>query len=46
MTKQKSFKRRVRTRMEKTHESYSAARLQLLAKSHSHNGDTALEIAG
>ena len=33
MTKQKSFKRRVRTRMEKTHESYSAARLQLLAKS-------------
>jgi hypothetical protein len=32
MTKQKSFKRRVRARMEKTSESYSAARLQLLAK--------------
>jgi uncharacterized protein DUF4287 len=35
MTKQKSFKRRVRSRMEKTHESYTAARHQLLAQSHS-----------
>ncbi len=35
MTKQKTFKRRIRTRMEKTSESYSAARRQLLAKSDS-----------
>jgi hypothetical protein len=33
MTKQKSFKRRVRARMDKTSESYTAARRQLLAKS-------------
>ena len=33
MTKQKTFKRRVRTRMEKTSESYTAARRQLLAHS-------------
>lgn len=33
MTKQKSFKRRVRARMAKTSESYTTARLQLLAKS-------------
>ncbi|HEV2893644.1 MAG TPA: hypothetical protein VG411_07820 [Actinomycetota bacterium] len=33
MTKQKSFKSRVRARMDKTSESYSAARRQLLAKS-------------
>lgn len=32
MTRQKSFKRKVRTRMEKTNESYTAARRQLLAK--------------
>jgi hypothetical protein len=32
MTKQKSFKGRVRARMEKTSESYTAARRQLLAK--------------
>ena len=32
MTKQKSFKRRIRSRMEKTSESYTAARRQLLAK--------------
>ena len=33
MTKQKSFKDRVRTRMDKTSESYTTARRQLLAKS-------------
>jgi hypothetical protein len=33
MTKQKTFKRRVRTRMEKTSESYTAARRRLLAQS-------------
>ena len=33
MTKQKSFKSRVRARMDKTSESYTAARRQLLAKS-------------
>jgi hypothetical protein len=33
MTKQKSFKDRVRARMDKTSESYTAARRQLLAKS-------------
>lgn len=32
MTKQRTFKRRVRTRMEKTSESYTAARRQLLAQ--------------
>jgi hypothetical protein len=32
MTKQKSFKGRVRARMDKTSESYTAARRQLLAK--------------
>lgn len=32
MTKQKSFKRRIRARMDKTSESYSAARRQLIAK--------------
>lgn len=32
MTKQRSFKRRVRDRMNKTHESYTAARRQLLDK--------------
>ena len=31
MTRQRSFKRLVRTRMEKTGESYSAARAMLLA---------------
>lgn len=46
MTKQKSFKRRVRARMEKTDERYSAARLQLLAKSQAHGaGATAAEPA-
>jgi uncharacterized protein YndB with AHSA1/START domain len=35
MTKQKSFKGRVRARMDKTSESYTAARRQLLAKSRS-----------
>lgn len=33
MTRQKSFKRRVRSRMEKTSESYTAARRRLIAKS-------------
>ena len=33
MTKQKSFKDRVRARMDKTSESYTTARRQLLAKS-------------
>ena len=32
MTKQKSFKDRVRARMDKTSESYTTARRQLLAK--------------
>ena len=32
MTKQKSFKGRVRARMDKTSESYTTARRQLLAK--------------
>ena len=32
MTKHKSFKGRVRARMDKTHESYTTARRQLLAK--------------
>ena len=32
MTRQKSFKRRVRARMDKTGERYTAARRQLLAK--------------
>jgi uncharacterized protein YndB with AHSA1/START domain len=34
MTSQKSFKQRVRTRMEKTGESYTAARSQLLPREH------------
>jgi hypothetical protein len=34
MTSQKSFKRRVRARMEKTGESYTAARAQLLPREH------------
>jgi hypothetical protein len=34
MTSQKSFKQRVRTRMEKTGESYTAARAQLLPREH------------
>jgi hypothetical protein len=38
MTKQKSFKRRVRARAAKTSESYTAARLQLLAKAKPANG--------
>jgi hypothetical protein len=45
MTKQKSFKRRVRARMEKTSESYTAARLQLLAKSKPANGQRTAEEA-
>jgi uncharacterized protein DUF4287 len=44
MTRQKSFKRRVRARMEKTHESYTAARNQLLAKSDAHAEDEAAEV--
>ena len=35
MTKNKSFKGRVRARMDKTHESYATARRQLLAKTQS-----------
>ena len=44
MTKQKSFKGRVRARMEKTSESYTAARRQLLAKAGAES--TAPEAAG
>jgi uncharacterized protein YndB with AHSA1/START domain len=44
MTKQKSFKGRVRARMEKTSESYTAARRQLLAKAGAE--PTAPEAAG
>ena len=38
MTKQKSFKDRVRARMDKTSESYTTARRQLLAKSATDGG--------
>jgi len=47
MTKQKSFKGRVRARMEKTSESYTAARRQLLAKAGAEFADAvAPEAAG
>ena len=49
MTKQKSFKRRVRARMEKTSESYTTSRLQLLAKSqggHSGSADPIVAEGG
>ncbi|HYN98297.1 MAG TPA: DUF4287 domain-containing protein [Actinomycetota bacterium] len=40
MTKQKTFKRQVRTRMEKTSESYTAARRQLLAQAERRQAQT------
>jgi hypothetical protein len=46
MTKQKSFKGRVRARMEKTSESYTAARRQLLAKAAETAEAVAPEAAG
>ncbi|HWD46976.1 MAG TPA: hypothetical protein VHM23_25235 [Actinomycetota bacterium] len=46
MTKQKSFKGRVRARMEKTSESYTAARRQLLAKAAEPTEAVAPEAAG
>ena len=47
MTKQKSFKGRVRARMEKTSESYTAARRQLLAKAGAEPAEVAApEAAG
>ncbi|NEE03740.1 DUF4287 domain-containing protein [Phytoactinopolyspora halotolerans] len=45
MTKQKSFKTRVRTRMEKTGESYAAARRQLLSKNDEAPSEPAAEVA-
>jgi len=44
MTRQKSFKTRVRARMDKTGESYTAARRRLLAKAEGETGET--EAAG
>ncbi|SCG37503.1 hypothetical protein [Micromonospora humi] len=46
MTRQKSFKTRVRTRMDKTGESYTIARRQLLTKAGAHRSPTGPRAAG
>ena len=44
MTKQKSFKGRVRARMDKTSESYTAARRQLLSKAAERDAQTQAQM--